>query len=544
MSSRSLAFALGLAAALAGCSGPFNTKFSDAEASTPLVVPAALPQAKEPHPDAYIREVDVHRELSARTVKVDFPQISLTELFRQATPDVPLWVLDAGVDPHLQLQINVDGVPLPDFLDVVSGLTGYDLVLKYSPTPHIEAASVAHRQWTLAAIASVRSALVTYGSNSGSGGSSGNSSGGSGTGNYGTGSAPGNSSSSNSGPYSANSGQSGSGVQAVSNRAATVREVNNEGDSWESVTAFLHSMLATDGKAPVPIGRESDIPPHVVAIRTLGLIDVTGPPSRVREIDRVIRRITTASTQQVHLAVNVYEVTLNDDRQQGIDWTALVDHIKGNMALAGNLALSYPLVGGIANAGTGVIKLGYSKGNQSVNSVINLLGQYGKVSSLNKPDISTINGKTASINSGEEFSYVQSVVNTLNTNSNFQTITPTFTTVEVGVELDVTPRVNEDGAILLDVVPVLSTLNGYDSYTFTGDQYQTPRIAINEMSAEVIAHSGETILLGGLIYRAINDTINHLPGDRTWLDNIFGSTNTGLSRHELVITITPTLVDS
>src|SRR5581483_10345841 len=125
MSRRSLAFGLGLAAALAGCSGPFNTKFSDAEASTPLVEPTALPQAKEPHPDAYIREVDVHRELSARTVKVDFPQISLTELFRQATPDVPLWVLDSGVDPHLQLQINVDGVPLPDFLDVVSGLTGY-----------------------------------------------------------------------------------------------------------------------------------------------------------------------------------------------------------------------------------------------------------------------------------------------------------------------------------------------------------------------------------------------------------------------------------
>lgn len=532
-----------LLTSIAGC-GALNTSFSHAEVYDTINpdLEKAGANLNAPTPAAYVREVDVRDEVKSRLVNIDAPNIAVTELFRQALPDLPLWAMDGGINPHLAVSINAQDLPFNSFLDITSNITGYDFVFKAAPRPHIEASSVAHRQWSLAAVASARKSMLNFGGNSSSSsapnvadgdGVSATTSGGSGGGT--------SSSISNQTGASTNGQTVTSASANLTTQVASVVQSNNEAGDWASIMTFLKSQLATDGKTPVAIGTP-DIPPHIVAIRSLGLIDVTGSPVRIREIDRIVAQVQALSSKQIHLSVNVTEVTLNDDRQEGINWTALAQHVQGNMGITAALTLTNPIVGGVANAGTGGLNLGFTKGNQSISNVISLLGQYGKVGNVNRPDVLVLNGKTASINSGQEFSFIQSVQSAINTNSNFQTINPVFQQVLVGVELDVTPRLLDDDHVVLDVVPVLSSLQGFDTFTFSGNTFETPRIALNEMSTEVIAQSGETILLGGLIFRAVSDQIAHLPGDQTVLDKIFGATSTELQRHELVMTITPTLV--
>jgi len=65
------------------------------------------------------------------------------------------------------------------------------------------------------------------------------------------------------------------------------------------------------------------------------------------------------------------------------------------------------------------------------------------------------------------------------------------------------------------------------------------------LSTEVVARSGETILLGGLIADNVNETVAKVPGlgDIPWLGRLFRSETQTTERTELVILITPRVLD-
>src|SRR5690606_39609696 len=75
--------------------------------------------------------------------------------------------------------------------------------------------------------------------------------------------------------------------------------------------------------------------------------------------------------------------------------------------------------------------------------------------------------------------------------------------VRIGVTLAVTPRILDDGRIMLDIWPVISSRSGSDNFTVADDVFTNPRIALNELSTEVITESGKPIQLGGFITKSI-----------------------------------------
>src|SRR5690606_41374676 len=58
--------------------------------------------------------------------------------------------------------------------------------------------------------------------------------------------------------------------------------------------------------------------------------------------------------------------------------------------------------------------------------------------------------------------------------------------LRIGVTLAVTPRILDDGRIMLDIWPVISSQSGEDRYEVAGNEFVNPRIALNELSTEVI----------------------------------------------------------
>jgi type II secretory pathway component GspD/PulD (secretin) len=182
----------------------------------------------------------------------------------------------------------------------------------------------------------------------------------------------------------------------------------------------------------------------------------------------------------------------------------------------------------------------------SINMLLNFLNQYGSVRLVSQPNLTTLNGSPAYISSGNDFYFIKKVDTTVTEGVTLQTATAER--IKVGLSLSVTPRVLDDDRILIDIVPILSELRNFDTLGF---DITTPNIALQELSTQVITRSGVPIKLGGLISSRFIDQINRLPfakGNsmlRSIFDNyLFKSDANSKERHELVIVVTPKLVES
>ena len=108
-------------------------------------------------------------------------------------------------------------------------------------------------------------------------------------------------------------------------------------------------------------------------------------------------------------------------------------------------------------------------------------------------------------------------------------------------------HVAHDGRIMLEIWPVISSVSGTQNFTFEGIEYEVPNIALNELSTEVITESGKPIQLGGFIRRSVAKSLQDLPWKdsvtQTVINPLFRSESNELKRRELVLTVTPTIVE-
>jgi len=249
-------------------------------------------------------------------------------------------------------------------------------------------------------------------------------------------------------------------------------------------------------------------------------------------------------------------VSLSDSRGSGIDWTKLAN-IDG--AINGNpLGISITSDANanvVNNSALFTSNVTYKSSAIDAQAMFRFLSTYGDVELLNQPNVTVRNGTYAYISTGQEFSFVGEITResqlgsgTLGGVTTTQDVTAIkVDSVRVGVTLAVTPRLLDDGRIMLDIWPVISSQTGSDRFTVAGNNYDTPRIALNELSTEVITESGKPIQLGGFIRKSIEKNLQDLP----WKDRItnaivnplFHSEKKGLDRRELVLTVTPTVVE-
>ena len=126
------------------------------------------------------------------------------------------------------------------------------------------------------------------------------------------------------------------------------------------------------------------------------------------------------------------------------------------------------------------------------------------------------------------------------------TQTPIFDRIQVGVTLQVSARVLDDERLMLDIVPVVSSISGEDAFTIDGNDFSIPRTALQQLTTQVIARSGRPIKLGGLITRKIASELSGLPF-RDSLGNafnfLFDSEQNELEKRELVLVVTPQIIE-
>lgn len=135
-------------------------------------------------------------------------------------------------------------------------------------------------------------------------------------------------------------------------------------------------------------------------------------------------------------------------------------------------------------------------------------------------------------------------------------VTPIPVPIPFGVVLDVIPYVSSDGySIQLNIVPTFTEFLGYD--TDVARQFQTvvgnlpvqptplPRYRVRQVVTSAIVWDGQTIVLGGLIAENVTKNREKVPvlGDIPLLGRLFRSESSSSAKKNLVIFVTPTIID-
>jgi Flp pilus assembly secretin CpaC len=238
--------------------------------------------------------------------------------------------------------------------------------------------------------------------------------------------------------------------------------------------------------------------------------------------------------------VKVVEFPVNELREIGIRWNATGGASFGGIwapfARKNPAEYGINVPGGpVASAvnGANLVYPPYLKGISAVNAGVegklNLLAQSGKASVLAEPQLSARSGSKASFLAGGEYPYSVSTING-----------PTVIFKPYGIKLDITPRVDRNGVVRAVIESEVSSIDGSVT-TLAG-----PALSTRKTSTEFNVQAGETLVLSGLISRKNSNSIDKIPGlgDIPILGALFRSKRFQNDETELVVFVTPTIVDS
>ncbi|MDX6770449.1 MAG: type IV pilus secretin PilQ [Elusimicrobiota bacterium] len=183
----------------------------------------------------------------------------------------------------------------------------------------------------------------------------------------------------------------------------------------------------------------------------------------------------------------------------------------------------------------GALTLGRITNNYFLSATLTAAASQGKAKVLSDPKIATLNNQPATINVTTQIPYVTSNV----ASTGVQTQTVSYVTT--GIQMAVTPSINSDGRILLEINPRVSQPSvSASGSTLTG----APAVDSRDAKTTVLVRDGETIVIGGLINDSFQDTIAKIPllGDIPILGWLFKKKTKTRVRNELLIFVTTRLM--
>jgi MSHA type pilus biogenesis protein MshL len=274
--------------------------------------------------------------------------------------------------------------------------------------------------------------------------------------------------------------------------------------------------------------------------RMAGSLFVQDRPAVIRSIARLVRHFKEMESRQILIEARIIEVTLSDQYQYGIDWS-VIRNLSG-AATELNEA-SWSLGQGLVLSGT--------SGEFSIGAALDALNLFGDSKVVSNPSIRSKHGKPAMISVGTSFTYKKSVETTTYTGSSDNTTTTEVevSTVFDGLILGVIPFIEADGRISLLINPIKSDVDQSSLVpeplgAGSGESISLPKVSIKEISTTIGLHSGDVVILGGLIdKRRVTDNkgvpfLSSLP----LLGYLFKDEETRDETRELVIILSVKLV--
>lgn len=261
-------------------------------------------------------------------------------------------------------------------------------------------------------------------------------------------------------------------------------------------------------------------------------IVVTDYAHRFETVEKIIEAFDE-ETPQVLIDAQIIEVRPSDKFEMGVDWDYWIrKHFRISQDLA--LGTSNRLILGALNAEPA------ERGEYK--AVLDLLRTIGDTKILSSPRIMALNNEEARILVGTKDAYITSNISqTGETAITSQTVN----FVDVGIKLYVTPRVNRKGMVTMNIRPEVSSAERV-SLLSEGQETQIPIVTTSEAETTIMVQDGVTVIIGGLRQDEHTKTVKKIPvlGDIPLLGYFFRSTSDAVTQTELVILLTPYIMDA
>jgi len=172
----------------------------------------------------------------------------------------------------------------------------------------------------------------------------------------------------------------------------------------------------------------------------------------------------------------------------------------------------------------------------NIGATLEALEQRGIAETLAEPNIVASNGKQASFLAGGEFP----IPIAQGSSGGSGAITITFK--EFGIRLNFIPTITPRGTIRLQVAPEVSALDYAHSVEIAGSE--VPALTSRKVNDEVELADGQSFVIGGLLDNEETETFSKIPflGDIPYLGKFFQSINRNKTNTELIVIVTPTIV--
>ena len=227
---------------------------------------------------------------------------------------------------------------------------------------------------------------------------------------------------------------------------------------------------------------------------------------------------------QVLIKVLLAEVTVTNGLDLGMEFSVLNMRDSGGETLIGT-----EFVPDATGAGF-VTKV--LEGDLGV--TLHALENVGKLNVLSRPYILTSNNQMARITVGNEVPFIRDT----RTTETGQTIN-TIEYEDIGIILEVTPYINPQGLVIMDILPEISTTTA-DTVPIS-ETVNAAVFAKRSSQSRVAVKDGQTIVIGGLMEDQETESVEKVPffGDLPILGGLFKKTVKSKQKTELLIFLTP-----
>lgn len=313
-------------------------------------------------------------------------------------------------------------------------------------------------------------------------------------------------------------------------------------------------------------------------------IIVTDIPTNIYKIEQVVTKLDE-STPQVYIEARVIETTLADNEKLGIDWTVqatasgskrpttvpfrtwgstkdmypvpkysaeIEKEAEFKEAAGGRTIVTsdFPFKHDLVNFPSDPFRFGsfpmvgadyFTFGTldfSSFQAVLYMLDQRSDTKIISNPRTVTMDNQEAVIHVGEDYN-----IPTYERNESTGSMEITgYETKKIGITLTVTPHVNVQKEIVVDLSPEVSSFLRFDNY----GNVQAPVFSTRNVTTQVMVKDGETIAIGGLLKEQTVKTRHKVPflGDIPFLGHLFRYSADTIDTRDLLIFVTVKLVET
>ena len=322
---------------------------------------------------------------------------------------------------------------------------------------------------------------------------------------------------------------------------------------WLTLTRNIQALVGETAAGGAAGQGDLPVTGSVIPNPESGIISVRATSKQHAAVQALLDKVLANAQRQVLVEATVVEVTLNDQYQQGIDWSVIQNDEEGfnltqNLARAAGGAFATPAVSSFV-----LDYIDPDASGKTIDISVQLLRTFGDIKVLSSPKIMTLNNQTAVLKVVRNIVYFEvdvepAIVLAGGDAAQQVAVDTTAKTVPVGLVMTVTPQINENDAVTLNVRPTISRVEIFvpDPNPELGTiPNNVPQIQVQEMESVLQINNGQIAVLGGLMQDTVRQDSNSIPllSDIPVLgDSLFRSRNNDYDKSELVIFLRPLVI--